>query len=226
MFVIFAATDPAKGAKGLSAFIVERGQQGLIMGDREEKLGLRSSNTVYFLLKDARVLAERLLGKEGDGMRIAMETLDLARPSIGALAVGLAQRSLDECVKALGARYPAKTYPGQTLQFKLADMQIQIEAAREAQHHTMALREAGLPFSKESAIAKTLCTDTAMRIAAQAVSLIGSQAYAGEFGKFMRDAKVMQIYEGTNQIQRLVIARAVLAKPKIAAPTPLKAGAK
>jgi alkylation response protein AidB-like acyl-CoA dehydrogenase len=226
VFVIFAATDPAKGAKGLSAFIVERGQQGLIMGDREEKLGLRSSNTVYFLLKDARIPADRLLGKEGDGMRIAMETLDLARPSIGALAVGLAQRCLDECVKALSARFPAKTYPGQTLQFKLADMQIQIEAAREAQHHTMALREAGLPFSKESAIAKTLCTDTAMRIAAQAMSLIGSQAYAGEFGKFMRDAKVMQIYEGTNQIQRLVIARSVLAKPKIAAPIPLKAGAK
>jgi alkylation response protein AidB-like acyl-CoA dehydrogenase len=226
VFVIFAATDPAKGGRGLSAFVVERGQQGLIMGDREEKLGLRSSNTVYFMLKDARVPADRLLGKECDGMKIAMETLDLARPSIGALAVGLAQRCLDECVKALNERFPVKTYPGQTLQFKLADMQIQIEAAREAQHHTMALREAGLPFSKESAIAKALCTDTAMRISAQAVSLLGSRAYSSEFGKFMRDAKVMQIYEGTNQIQRLVIARSVLARAKTTAPTPLKAGAK
>jgi alkylation response protein AidB-like acyl-CoA dehydrogenase len=226
VFVIFAATDPAAGAKGLSAFIVERGQQGMIMGDREEKLGLRSSNTVYFLLKDARVPAARLLGKEGDGMKIAMETLDLARPSIGALAVGLAQRCLDECVKVLNQRFQGKAHPGQTLQFKLADMQIQIEAAREAQHHTMVLREAGLPFSKESAIAKTLCTDTAMSITSQAMRLIGSHAFTSEFGKFMRDAKVMQIYEGTNQIQRLVIARAVLARPKVAAPTPLKAGAK
>jgi len=226
VFVIFAATDPAKGVKGISAFIVERGQQGLIMGDREEKLGLRSSNTVYFFLKDARIPAKNLLGKEGEGMKIAMMTLDLARPSIGALAVGLAQRCLDECVKHLNQRFPEKTYPGQTLQFKLADMQIAIEGAREAQHHTMALREAGLPFSKESAIAKTLCTDVAMSIASQAMRLMGSHAYAGEFGKFMRDAKVMQIYEGTNQIQRLVIARSVLARPKAAAPVAQKAGAK
>jgi alkylation response protein AidB-like acyl-CoA dehydrogenase len=226
MFVIFAATDPAKGVKGISAFMVERGQQGLIMGDREEKLGLRSSNTVFFFLKDARVPAKNLLGKEGDGMKIAMMTLDLARPSIGALAVGLAQRCLDECVKHLNQRFPEKTYPGQTLQFKIADMQIQIEGAREAQHHTMALREAGLPFSKESAIAKTLCTDVAISIASQAMRLMGSHAYASEFGKFMRDAKVMQIYEGTNQIQRLVIARSVLARPKATAPVAKKAGAK
>jgi alkylation response protein AidB-like acyl-CoA dehydrogenase len=226
VLVVFAATDPAQGGRGLSAFIVERGQQGLIMGDREEKLGLRSSNTVFFLLKDARVPAANLLGKEGDGMKIAMMTLDLARPSIGALAVGLAQRCLDECVKHLHQRFPEKSYPGQTLQFKLADMQIQIEGAREAQHHTMALREAGLPFSKESAIAKTLCTDVAMSVASQAMRLMGSHAFTSEFGKFMRDAKVMQIYEGTNQIQRLVIARSVLARPKTAVPAAMKAGAK
>ena len=226
VLVVFAATDPAQGGRGLSAFIVERGQQGLIMGDREEKLGLRSSNTVFFLLKDARVPAANLLGKEGDGMKIAMMTLDLARPSIGALAVGLAQRCLDECVKHLHQRFPEKSYPGQTLQFKLADMQIQIEGAREAQHHTMALRDAGLPFSKESAIAKTLCTDVAMSVASQAMRLMGSHAFTSEFGKFMRDAKVMQIYEGTNQIQRLVIARSVLARPKTAVPAAMKAGAK
>jgi alkylation response protein AidB-like acyl-CoA dehydrogenase len=225
VLVVFAATEPTKGAKGLSAFIVERGTPGLIMGDREEKLGLRSSNTVYFDMKDMRVPAANLLGKEGDGMRIAMETLDLARPSIGALAVGLAQRCLDECVKHLQARYPAHSFPGQTLQFRLADMQIQIEAARQAQHHTMALREAKMPFSKESAIAKTLCTDVAMNVTSCAMRLIGSHAYTSEFGKFMRDAKVMQIYEGTNQIQRLVIARSVLASPKVAAPA-MKIGAK
>jgi len=216
MLVIFAATDPAAGTKGLSAFIVERGLPGLIMGDREEKLGLRSSNTVYFSMKDLRVSVANRLGKEGDGMKIAMETLDLARPSIGALAIGLAQRCLDECVKHLHKRYPAKSFPGETLQFDLADMQIQIEGARQAQHHTMALREAKRPFSKESAIAKTLGTAVAMSVTSQAMRLMGSHAYTSEFGKFMRDA---------NQIQRLVIARSLLAPPRIAVPA-MKAGAK
>ena len=216
VLVVFAATDPAKGTKGLSAFIVERGLPGFIMGDREEKLGLRSSNTVFFFMKDLHIPAANLLGQEGDGMKIAMETLDLARPSIGALAIGLAQRCLDECVAHLRERYPAKSYPGETLQFDLADMQIQIEGARQAQHHTMVLREAKLPFSKESAIAKTLGTFVAMNVASQAMRLMGSHAYTSEFGKFMRDAKVMQIYEGTNQIQRLVIARSVLARPTVA----------
>ena len=164
--------------------------------------------------------AANLLGQEGDGMKIAMETLDIARPAIGALAVGLAQRCLDECVKHLRRRYPAKSFPGETLQFELADMQIEIEGARQAQHHTMALREAKLPFTKESAVAKTLGTAVAMNVTSRAMRLMGSHAYTSEFGKFMRDAKVMQIYEGTNQIQRLVIARSVLAPP---APT---AGAK
>jgi alkylation response protein AidB-like acyl-CoA dehydrogenase len=225
VLVIFAATDPTEGVKGLSAFIVEGGTPGLIMGDEENKLGLRSSNTVFFFMKDLRVPAANLLGKEGDGMRIAMETLDVARPSIGVLAVGLAQRCLDECVTLLHKRYPAKPFPGETLQFELADMQIQIEGARQAQHHTMALREAKLPFSKESAIAKTLGTAVAMTVASQAMRLMGSHAYSSDFGKFMRDAKVMQIYEGTNQIQRLVIARSVLATPKAAA-TPVMAGVK
>ncbi len=225
VLVVFAATDLAKGAKGLSAFIVERGLPGFIMGDREEKLGLRSSNTVFFFMKDLRIPATNLLGSEGDGMKIAMETLDLARPSIGALAIGLAQRCLDECVKHLHERYPAKMFPGETLQFDLADMQIQIEGARQAQHHTMALREADLPFSKEPAIAKTLATNVAMAVSSQAMRLMGSHAYTSEFGKFMRDAKVMQIYEGTNQIQRLVIARSVLAPSKVIAPA-MKEGAK
>jgi alkylation response protein AidB-like acyl-CoA dehydrogenase len=225
VYVVFAATDPARGAKGLSAFIVERGLPGFIPGDREEKLGLRSSNTTFFFLKDVRVPAANLLGQEGDGMKIAMETLDIARPAIGALAVGLAQRCLDECVKHLRRRYAAKSFPGETLQFELADMQIEIEGARQAQHHTMALRAAKLPFTKESAVAKTLGTAVAMNVTSRAMRLMGSHAYTSEFGKFMRDAKVMQIYEGTNQIQRLVIARSVLAPPRAAAPA-TTAGAK
>jgi alkylation response protein AidB-like acyl-CoA dehydrogenase len=214
--VVFAQTDKDAGSKGLSAFILEKGTPGFTLGDVEHKLGLRSSNTVFYALKDVHVPAANLLGREGDGMKIAMKTLDTARPGIGALAVGLAQRALDDSVAYLRDRFPGKPYPGQSLQFKLADMQIEVQAARQVLHDVMRLRDAGLPFSRESAIAKTFCTDVAMRVSSQAVRLAGSYGYTSELAKFMRDAKVMQIYEGTNQIQRLVIARSVLA----AAPVP------
>jgi alkylation response protein AidB-like acyl-CoA dehydrogenase len=218
VFIIFAQTDPKAGVKGISAFIMERGTPGFTVGQEEDKLGLRSSNTVFLGLHDVKIPASALLGKEGDGMKIAMQTLDLARPAIGALAVGLAQRALDECVAHMHERFPGKPFPGQALQFKLADMRIQIEAARQVLHHMMALREAGKPFSEESAMAKTYGTDVAMNVAATAMRLMGSAGYTSNVGKLMRDAKVMQIYEGTNQIQRLVVARAVLARPKVAAP--------
>jgi alkylation response protein AidB-like acyl-CoA dehydrogenase len=225
VFIIFAQTDPKAGVKGISAFIMERGTPGFTVGDEENKLGLRSSNTVFLGLHDVKIPASALLGKEGDGMKIAMQTLDLARPAIGALAVGLAQRALDECVAHMHERFPGKPFPGQALQFKLADMRIQIEAARQVLHHMMALREAGKPFSEESAMAKTYGTDVAMSVASSALRLMGSAGYSSAVGKLMRDAKVMQIYEGTNQIQRLVVARAVLARPKAVAP-PEKALAK
>jgi alkylation response protein AidB-like acyl-CoA dehydrogenase len=226
VFIIFAQTDPKAGVKGISAFIMERGTPGFTVGDEEDKLGLRSSNTVFLGLHDVKIPASALLGKEGDGMKIAMQTLDLARPAIAALAVGLAQRALDLCVAHLHERFPGKPFPGQALQFKLADMRIQIEAARQVLHHMMALRKAGKPFSEESAMAKTYGTDVAMNVAATALRLMGSAGYSGEVGKLLRDAKVMQIYEGTNQIQRLVVARAVLARPKVAAPPVEKAMAK
>jgi alkylation response protein AidB-like acyl-CoA dehydrogenase len=219
VFIIFAQTDPKAGVKGISAFIMERGTPGFTVGDEENKLGLRSSNTVFLSLNEVKIPASALLGKEGDGMKIAMQTLDLARPAIGALAVGLAQRALDECVAHMHERFPGKPFPGQALQFKLADMRIQIEAARHTLHHMMALREAGLPFSEESAMAKTYATDVAVNVAATAMRLMGAAGYSSEVGKLLRDAKVMQIYEGTNQIQRLVVARAVLARPKAAAAT-------
>ncbi len=219
VFIIFAQTDPAAGVKGISAFIMERGTPGFTVGQEEDKLGLRSSNTVFLGLHDVKIPSSALLGKEGDGMKIAMQTLDLARPAIGALAVGLAQRALDLCVAHMHERFPGKPFPGQALQFKLADMRIQIEAARQVLHHMMALREAGKPFSEESAMSKTYATDVAMSIASSAMRLMGSAGYTSEVGKLMRDAKVMQIYEGTNQIQRLVVARAVLARPKAPAKT-------
>jgi alkylation response protein AidB-like acyl-CoA dehydrogenase len=216
VYVIYALTDPAAGMKGISAFIVERGRPGFTIGTVDHKLGIRSSNTVELLLKDVHVPVTNLLGKEGEGMKIAMKTLDMARPAIAALSVGLAQRALDECVKHVQKTFVGKSYPGQTLQFKLADMQILVDAARNSLHEAMHLRDAGLPFSKESAISKTFCSDVAMQVTTAAVTLMGSYGYA-ELGKYMRDSKIMQIYEGTNQIQRLVISRAVLAPPPAAA---------
>jgi alkylation response protein AidB-like acyl-CoA dehydrogenase len=216
VFIIFAQTDPKAGVKGISAFIMERGTPGFTVGDEENKLGLRSSNTVFLRLDDVKIPASSLLGKAGEGMKIAMQTLDLARPAIGALAVGLAQRALDECLAHVHERFPGKPFPGQALQFRLADMRIQIEAARQVLHHMLALREAGKPFSEESAMSKTYATDVAMNVTAAALRVMGSEGYTSIAGKLMRDAKVMQIYEGTNQIQRLVIARAVLARPKVA----------
>jgi len=212
VFVIFALTDPTKGVKGLSAFIVEKGRPGFTIGTVDHKLGIRSSNTVELLFQDVRIPAANLLGKEGEGMKIAMKTLDLARPAIAALSVGLAQRALDECVTHLQRLYPdPKNQPGQTLQFRVADMKIELEASRQLLYHTMMLRDAGLPFSVESAMAKTSCADLAMKLTSEAVRIMGTYGYASELAKFMRDAKIMQIYEGTNQIQRLVISRAALA---------------
>jgi len=218
VFVIYALTDPAAGMKGISAFIVEKGTPGFTIGTVDHKLGIRSSNTVELLFKDVHIPAANLLGKEGEGMKIAMKTLDMARPAIASLSLGLAQRALDECVKHLQQQYPEKAQPGQTLQFKLADMRIEIEAARQLLYHTMNLRDAGLPYSAESAMTKTFSSDIAMKITTQAVQLMGSFGYTTGIAKLMRDAKIMQIYEGTNQIQRLVISRAVLApaRPAVA----------
>jgi len=211
MYVICANTDPSKGAKGLSAFMVEKGRPGFTVGATDHKLGIRSSNTVELLLKDVRVPASNLLGKEGDGMKIFLASLDMARPGIASLALGVAQRALDECVKYLQNRFTGKAHPSQSAQFKLADMQMQVEAARQCLHYTMKLRDSGAPFGEQAAIAKAFCGDVAMAVTSQAVSLTGSYGYTSEVAKYMRDAKIMQIYEGTNQIERLVIARAVLS---------------
>jgi acyl-CoA dehydrogenase len=217
VFVVFALTDPTAGMKGISAFIVERDRPGFVIGTADHKLGIRSSSTVELLIKDVHIPVANLLGKEGEGMKIAMKTLDLARPAIAALSVGLAQRALDACVAHVQNTFTGKAHAGQTLQFKLADMEIQVDAARNCLHQAMQLRDANVPFSKESAISKTFCSDVAMQVTSQAVALMGSHGYTSELGKYMRDSKIMQIYEGTNQIQRLVISRAVLAPAPVLA---------
>lgn len=211
IMVIFAATDPSKGVKGLSAFIVEKEREGLSVGAVEHKMGIRSSNTVELLLKNVRIPQDHLLGKEGEGMKIAMKTLDLGRPMVASIGVGIAQRALDETVKYVKERLDISGKPlaaHQAVAFKVADMQIQVEAARQLVRNVFRLKEAGLPYTKEAAIAKTFATDTAMRAAADAVGLMGSFGYSRDsiVEKLMRDAKVTQIYEGTNQVQRIVIS--------------------
>jgi len=152
-------------------------------------------------------------------MKVAMKTLDLGRQGIASLSVGVAQRAVDECVKYLRAKFPdPKVQPGQAVQFKLADMEIQTQAARQMLHHTLAMKDAGVPITKESAITKTFCGDTAMRVTRDALEILGAHGYSTDCAveKLVRDAKIMQIYEGTNQIQRLVVSRAVLSEPAAA----------
>jgi len=211
---IIASTNPGSGTKGLSAFLVEAGRKGLTIGTVEHKLGIRNSNTVELLLNDLRLPADRLLGQEGEGMKIAMKTLDMARPMVASQAVGVARRVLDEAVQFVRTRYPS--HARQALQFQLADMEIQVTAARALVRHTCALKDAGHPYSKESAIAKTFCTDVAMRVAAGAMAIMGKYGYSAESPaqRLVRDAKILQIYEGTNQIQRVVIARQLLGDPE------------
>lgn len=215
IMVVFASTDLSKGVKGLSAFIVESERPGVVAGAAEHKMGIRSSNTIELLLKNVRIPAGNLLGKEGEGMKIAMKTLDMARPIVGAIGVGVAQRALDEAVKYAKEQLDGSGKPlaaHQSVQFKLADMQIRVEAARQVVRRALSLKDAGLPYSKESAIAKTLASDSAMVVAAEAVELMGSYGYSKDsiVEKLMRDAKVIQIYEGTNQVQRIVIAGQLL----------------
>lgn len=215
IMVVFASTDPSKGVKGLSAFIVEKEREGVIVGAEEHKMGIRSSNTVELILKNVRIPKGHLLGNEGDGMKIAMKTLDMARPIVASLSVGVAQRALDAAVKFAKEYLDVNGKPigmHQAVGFKLADMAIQVEAARQLVRNALRLKDAGVPYTKEAAIAKTFATDTAMSVSAAAVGIMGNYGYSKDVfvEKLMRDAKVTQIYEGTNQVQRIVISGLLL----------------
>ena len=214
VYTVIAQTDKSKGIKGLSAFIVERNRQGVSVGKEEDKMGIRLSNTTDVLFEDVRIPADNLLGKEGDGFKIAMKTLDLSRPIVGAGAVGICQSAIDHCVKYAKERLtfgkPIAALQG--IQFMLADMEIQTQTARQYIRNTAALIDAGKPHSKEAAIAKCYAGDVAMKVTTDAVQILAGYGYMREYPveKLMRDAKIFQIFEGTNQIQRLVIAGAML----------------
>ncbi|MCH5585121.1 acyl-CoA dehydrogenase [Shimazuella sp. AN120528] len=211
IYIVFAVTDPTKRHKGISAFIVEKGTPGFSFGKKEKKLGIRSSPTLEIILEDCRVPADQLLGEEGQGFTIAMRTLDGGRNGIAAQAVGIAQGALDAALAyAKERRQFGKTLAEQqAIQFKLADMATQIEAARLLTYQAAWLESNGKSYGKASAMAKLLAGDTAMQVTTEAVQIFGGYGYTREYPveRMMRDAKITQIYEGTNEIQRIVIAK-------------------
>ncbi|MCU4184315.1 acyl-CoA dehydrogenase family protein [Acidiferrimicrobium sp. IK] len=216
IYVVFAKTDPAAGARGVSAFIVER-DMGLRFGALEDKMGMKGSPTAEVILDGVRVPAANLIGEEGQGFRIAMHTLDRTRCAIAAQAVGLAQGAIDQAVAYVKQREafgkPIAEFQG--LQFMLADMAMKTEAARTLTYRANAIIDEGDPdgeLSAAGAMAKAFASDTAMAVTTDGVQLLGGYGYTKGFPleRFMRDAKITQIYEGTNQIQRVVIARSLL----------------
>lgn len=214
VYTVFASLDRSKGLKGLSAFLVERGRSGVSVGKEEDKMGIRSTNTTDVIFQDVRIPADRLLGKEGEGFKIAMQTLDIARPIVGAVGVGLSQAAVDLSVKYAKERvqFGKPIAANQAIQFMLADMAIQTEAARNLVYRAAYLKDAGHPSTMTAAMAKTFSSDTAVRVATDAVQIFGGYGYSREYPveKLMRDAKILQIFEGTNQVQRMVIAGQLL----------------
>ena len=215
VITLFATIDRAKGPKGITAFLVEPGFPGFAVGKQERKMGIRASPTVALHLQDCEVPAENRLGAEGEGFRVAMRALDYTRPMIGAMAVGVAQAALDAAIGYAKERrqfgQPIAALQG--IQFMLADMMMQVHAARLMVHHVTGLVDHGVTGAiLEASMAKCFAGDAAMKVATDAVQILGGVGYTREFPveRFMRDAKIMQIYEGTNQIQRLVVARELL----------------
>ena len=209
---VFAVTDASKGTRGVSAFVVEGDRPGFRLGNVENKMGIRGSQTGELVFEECVIPADNLLGSEGDGFKIALATLDRTRPGIGAQALGIAQGALDFAVQYAKQRvqFGKPIIENQGIQFLLADMDIKTEAARRLIYHVAEMMDAGVArFSRESAIAKTYASDIAMEVTNDAIQVLGGYGYMKEFPveRMMRDAKICQIYEGTNQIQRLVISR-------------------
>ncbi|MBO8172046.1 MAG: acyl-CoA dehydrogenase [Bacillaceae bacterium] len=214
IYVVFAQTDAEKKHKGITAFIVEKGMSGFSMGKKEKKLGIRSSPTLEVIFEDCRVPKENILGEVGEGFKIAMMTLDGGRNGIAAQALGIAQGAFEHALNYAKERrqFGKPIAEQQAIQFKLADMATKIESARLLTYQAAWLEDQGLPYGQASAMSKLYAGDTAMEVTTEAVQIFGGYGYTREYPveRFMRDAKITQIYEGTNEIQRLVIARNLL----------------
>ena len=215
VYIVMARTG-SSGARGVSAFIVSKDTPGLSFGKKEEKMGLRASPTAEMLLENAVIPASHLIGEEGQGFIVAMQALDSGRITIAASAIGLAQAALEESTEyaCIRKQFKQPIINFQGVGFMLADMAIQIEQSRLLVHRAALLKDAGQPFTQIASMAKCSATDTAMKVTTDAVQVYGGYGYTREYNveRYMRDSKVMQIVEGTNQIQRLVIATKFLRK--------------
>lgn len=216
IYVVFALTDPEKRTRGISAFIVEQGTPGFSIGKKEKKMGIRASTTVELIFDNCQVPVENRLGEEGFGFKVAMMTLDGGRNGIAAQALGIAQGAFEQARNyALQRKQFGKPIADlQAIQFKLADMATKIEAARLLTYQAAWLESQGLPYGKASAMSKVFASDTAMEVTVEAVQVFGGYGFIRDYPveRMMRDAKITQIYEGTNEIQRMVIARQILAE--------------
>jgi butyryl-CoA dehydrogenase len=211
IYIVFAVTDPSSKKQGTTAFIIEKDFEGFSVGKKENKLGIRSSPTTEIIFEECKVPKENVLGDIGDGFKIAMMTLDGGRNGIAAQAVGIAQGALDAAVSYAKQReqFGKPIFMQQGISFKLADMATSIEAARLLTYQAAWLESEGLPYGKESAMSKLFAGDTAMKVTTEAVQVFGGYGYTKDYPveRYMRDAKITQIYEGTQEIQRLVISR-------------------
>ncbi len=218
LYVVFANSNPDKGMRGISAFIVPRETPGLTIGKVEDKMGQRASNTTELFFEDVKVPEENLLGKEGIGFLIAMKTLDKTRAPVGAAGVGVARAALQYAIEYAKTRIqfgkPIALF--QHIAFQIAQMAMEINAARHLVWHAAWLLDEGKPCGKESAMAKSYGSDVAMRVTTEALQILGGYGYMKDYPmeKLMRDAKLLQIYEGTNEVQRIVISREVIGSIK------------
>ena len=214
VYVIFAMTDKTKGTHGISAFIVEKGMPGFTVGQHEKKLGIRGSATSELIFNNVRLSKDHLLGQEGKGFKIAMMTLDGGRSGIAAQALGIAQGAIDETVPYVKARkqFGRSIAKFQNTQFQLADMQVKTDAARWLVYDAAMKKEKGLPYSVEAAKAKLFAAEVAMEVTTKAIQLMGGYGYTRDYPveRMFRDAKITEIYEGTSEVQRMVISGAML----------------
>ena len=214
VYTIFANARKSAGMRGLTAFMIDRDTPGFSVGKKEDKMGIRPSNTTQVILENVRVNESMRIGREGEGFKIAMKTLDAARPLVGAVSVGLAAAAFEAACKYAKERQqfgkPIASF--QLVQAMIADMAMGVETARLMVYKACWLKDQGKDYQLESAMAKCLAADVAMKVTTDAVQVMGGYGYMKEYPveKMMRDAKIMQIYEGTNQIQRLVIANNIL----------------
>jgi alkylation response protein AidB-like acyl-CoA dehydrogenase len=219
-YTVMAVTDPSAGARGISAFVVERGDVGVSFGPKERKLGIKGSPTRQVILEEVRIPADRMIGAEGTGFKTALATLDHTRITIAAQALGIAQGALDYAIGYVKERrqFGRAVADFQGVQFMVADMAMRLEGARQLTYHAAAKSERAMRGERVadltfvSSAAKCLASDVAMDVTVDAVQLLGGYGYTGDFPveRMMRDAKITQIYEGTNQIQRVVMARQLL----------------